>query len=296
MSKQQELDGDPLPARRGFPKTRAFLPLNSIPFSPAFLVISPIPSPSTQQKTTLWIWWAQELLGIQGSLIVCRCSSVSWQYLLFRWILSKREARRHWSFSQHDEMVITSPAGGGKPFPKFSHPLWPCLGSGWSWTSTPVPWPLTHSVTWVGRRKKIFFSSPSPTPRTESGIYSGTVRLWLTFLCLLFSLCPTGGMEMAGCCWSEQREMPSLWRAQRGCVCGDEEPEGCLSLCFPGMALGMCPALAVQRYVPGPCRALWGFEVFSKPISDVGIWLEHTRQANRVHLCLLKARSPADWV
>lgn len=58
------------------------------------------------------------------------------------------------------------PAGGGKPFPKFSHPPWPCLGSGWSWTSSPVPWPLTHWVTWVWRRKKICFSSPAPPPNT----------------------------------------------------------------------------------------------------------------------------------
>jgi len=34
MSKQQELDGDALPVRKGFTKTRALLSLNSIPFSP----------------------------------------------------------------------------------------------------------------------------------------------------------------------------------------------------------------------------------------------------------------------
>lgn len=44
-----------------------------------------------------------------------------------------------------------------------------------------------------------------------------------------------------------------------------------VSLCFPGMVPRMRAASAVQRHAPGPRRALGGFEVFSKPISDVEI-------------------------
>lgn len=124
------------------------------------------------------------------------------------------------------------PAGGGKPFPKFSHPPWHCLGSGWSWTSTPVPSPLTHSVTWVGRRKKDCFSLPPPSPNTLWD-YSSFVILGLTLLHLLFSLHPTastGGVEMPARCWSEQRGMPSPPQGeQRGWIWGDGEPKGCLS-------------------------------------------------------------------
>lgn len=43
------------------------------------------------------------------------------------------------------------------------------------------------------------------------------------------------------------------------------------SLCFPGMAPGTRAAFATLRHAPGPRRALGGFEVFSKPISDVEI-------------------------
>lgn len=46
MSKQQELDGDALPARKGFPNIRALLLLNPIPFLPPFS-LSPYPIPIT---------------------------------------------------------------------------------------------------------------------------------------------------------------------------------------------------------------------------------------------------------
>lgn len=44
-----------------------------------------------------------------------------------------------------------------------------------------------------------------------------------------------------------------------------------VSQCFPGIVPWTCAASAVQRHAPGPRRALGGFEVFSKPISDVEI-------------------------
>lgn len=157
------------------------------------------------------------------------------------------------------------PAGGGKPFPKFSHPPWPCLGSGWSRTSTPVPWPLIHSVTWVGRRKEICFSSLASPPQTESGIYSGTVRLGLAFLHLLFSLSPTGsagGMEMPSCCWSEQRGLPSLWRAPRGCVWGGWGTKGLPQPELPRHGSGDVPSPWRAKACPGApasSSGIWGF-------------------------------------
>lgn len=153
------------------------------------------------------------------------------------------------------------PAGGGKPFPNFSHPPWPRLGSGWSWSSTPVPWPLTRSVTWVWRRKEKGCFSPPPPSSNTVWDYSGIVILGLILCGLLFSLCPAagaGGMEMSACCWSEQRRMPSPLRGdRRGWIWGAREPEGCLNPCASQAWLwGHAHPLPCKNTPWGPVRLL----------------------------------------
>lgn len=193
------------------------------------------------------------------------------------------------------------PAGGGKPFPKFSHPPWPCLGSGWSWTSIPVPWSLTHSVTWVWRRKNSASPlQPPPSPNTvwdlfrhhETGINSSP--------CPVQPVSPRPCWGHGNACllleWAESETgMPSLFRAPRDAF-GRWGSQGLPEPVLPGHGSGE---------VPSPCRAkAWP----GAPESSLGIWgflqahlwcwhlTEHMQQVNRVHLCLLKARSPADWV
>lgn len=281
MSKQQELDGEALPVKEGFPKNQSPLLLNSIPSLPPPHSL-PTPFLSPQYKTTPWCWWTQALPEIQENLIVCRCCAVTQQYLLFWWILSQCEAREAGASLNTMRQPSPPPTGGGKSVLSFSHPPWPCLGNRWSRTITPVPWPLTHSMTWVRRRKKKKKSSFSPSLLPNAAWeYSGTVILSSTLFRLLHSIMHPaacgGGMEMiASCC--ERCPLPT-----RGRVGGQGVKMLLESLCFPGMALG-------------PQRALGRFEVFSQPTSDAEIWLEHMLQANRVHLCLLKMRSPADWV
>lgn len=153
MSKQQELDGEALPVKEGFPKNHSPLLLNSIPSLPPPHSL-PTPFLSPQYKTTPWCWWTQVLPEIQENLIVCRCCAVTQQYLLFWWILSQCEAREAGASLNTMRQPSPPPTGGGKSVLSFSHPPWPCLGNRWSRTITPVPWPLTHSMTWVRRRKK----------------------------------------------------------------------------------------------------------------------------------------------
>lgn len=205
MSKQQELDGEALPVKEGFPKNQSPLLLNSIPSLPPPHSL-PTPFLSPQYKTTPWCWWTQVLPEIQENLIVCRCCAVTLQYLLFWWILSQCEAREAGASLNTMRQPSPPPTGGGKSVLSFSHPPWPCLGNRWSRTITPVPWPLTHSMTWVRRRKKKKKQLLSLTPpKCSLGIFRHCH--------IEFNFVQTSPLHHASCSlrWGHGNDCQLLW-------------------------------------------------------------------------------------
>lgn len=138
---------------------------------------------------------------------------------------------------------LPPPAGGGKPVLNFSHPPWPCLGSGWSRSITPVPWPLTHSVTWVRRRKKKRFLPLTP-PKRGLGIFRHC-DIGISFVQISplqpASRSPRWG-HGNGCQlpWARSKRCPLPPGGPKGTGRGVGEPKGCLS------------PLASQAWLQGP--------------------------------------------
>lgn len=298
MSKQQELDGDALPERKASQKSELSFHWTqslSSPFPhslPCPIPVTPVENHPLKLVSPSTAWDPGNLDSVQ--MLFCLSAVFTFRMGL-KWAWGQ-EMLEHflmwWNGHRLFQLEVGSP----------SLNFLTLLGLG-EWVELDQhPCSLTpDSLCDLGvEEKKGWFSLPPPSPNTLWD-YSGIAILGLTLFCLVFGLHPavgTGGMEMPAHCWSEETGMPFPPKGgPKEVDLGGWGAKGLsVSLCFPGMVPRMRAASAVQRHAPGPRRALGGFEVFSKPISDVEIWLEHMRQANHVHLCLLKMRSPADWV
>lgn len=140
------------------------------------------------------------------------------------------------------------PAGGGKPFPKFSHPPWP-WGVGGAGPAPLFPDPWLTLWPGCGREKGLVFpSTPSPNTLWD---YSGIAILGLTLLCLVFGLhpavgtgawkcLPTAGVRRWGCPFPPRGD-------QRRWIRGVGEQKGCLCPCAS-------QAWFRRRAQPPPCK------------------------------------------